>query len=190
MKTPVGIHAEYVSERAVNNCVNMYKKDAHKIVPGKIGRNQDVIPEYKDSLDCPIDVNEIERLTIWHKEMHDVIDNCIRKFPILRQHQPWGYVDGINIQYYKPGGGYPAEHSEIMSYSTSHRIMAFMTYLTDTKNGGTEFTYLNWTAPCKKGLTLIWPANYVYAHRGVISKTEDKMIITGWLGFNKGEQNE
>jgi hypothetical protein len=156
----------------------MYKKDAHKIVPGKIGRNQDVIPEYKDSLDCPIDVNEIERLTIWHKEMHDVIDNCIRKFPILRQHQPWGYVDGINIQYYKPGGGYPAEHSEIMSYSTSHRIMAFMTYLTDTKNGGTEFTYL------------IWPANYVYAHRGVISKTQDKMIITGWLGFKKDEQNE
>ena len=190
MKTPFGIHAEYVSERAVNNCINMYKKDAHKIVPGKIGRNQDVIPEYKDSLDCPIDVNEIERLTIWHKEMHDVIDNYIRKFPILRQHQPWGYVDGINIQYYKPGGGYPAEHSEIMSYSTSHRIMAFMTYLTDTKNGGTEFTYLNWTAPCKKGLTLIWPTNYPYAHRGVISNKEDKMIITGWLGFNKDEQNE
>ena len=190
MKTPFGIHAEYVSERAVNNCVNMYKKDAHKIVPGKIGRNQDVIPEYKDSLDCPIDVNEIERLTIWHKEMHDVIDNCIRKFPILRQHQPWGYVDGVNIQYYKPGGGFKIEHSEIMSHSNSHRLMAFMTYLTDTENGGTEFTYLNWTAPCKKGLTLIWPGNYIYAHRGVISKTEDKMIITGWLGFNKGEQNE
>ena len=47
------------------------------------------------------------------------------------------------------------------------------------------FTYLNWTAPCKKGLTLIWPADYLYAHRGVISNTEDKMIITGWLGFNK-----
>jgi hypothetical protein len=190
MKTPFGIHAEYVSERAVNNCVNMYKKDAHKIVPGKIGRNQDVIPEYKDSLDCPIDIKEIKRLKIWHKEMHDVIDNYICKFPILRQHQPWGYVDGINIQYYKPGGGYPAEHCEIMSYSTSHRIMAFMTYLTDTKNGGTEFTYLNWKAPCKKGLTLIWPANYIYAHKGVISKTEDKMIITGWLGFKKDEQNE
>ena len=70
MKTPFGIHAEYVSERAVNNCVNMYKKDAHKIVPGKIGRNQDVIPEYKDSLDCPIDINEIGRLKIWHKEIY------------------------------------------------------------------------------------------------------------------------
>jgi hypothetical protein len=62
--------------------------------------------------------------------------------------------------------------------------MAFMTYLTDTENGGTEFTYINWTAPCKKGLTLIWPANYLYAHRGVVSEKEDKMIITGWLGFD------
>ena len=63
--------------------------------------------------------------------------------------------------------------------------MAFMTYLTNTKNGGTEFTYLNWKAPCKKGLTLIWPVNYPYAHRGVISSTDKKMIITGWLGYNK-----
>ena len=184
MKTPFGIHAEYVSERAVNNCVNMYKKDAHKIVPGKIGRNQDVIPEYKDSLDCPIDVNEIERLTIWHKEMHNIIDNYIRKFPILSRHHPWGYVDGINIQYYKAGAGYKKEHSESMARQAAYRIMAFMTYLTDTENGGTEFTYLNWTAPCKKGLTLIWPVNYPYAHRGVVSEKEDKMIITGWLGFD------
>ena len=104
METPFGIHAEYVSERAVNNCLNMYKKDAHKIVPGLVGKFK-VIPEYKDSLDCPIDINEIGRLKIWHKEMHDIIDNYIRKFPILKQHQPWGYVDGVNIQYYKPGGG-------------------------------------------------------------------------------------
>ena len=37
MKTPFGIHAEYVSERAVNNCINMYKKDQHNIVEGKSG---------------------------------------------------------------------------------------------------------------------------------------------------------
>ena len=72
-----------------------------------------------------------------------------------------------------------------MGLNDSHRIMAFMTYLTDTKNAGTEFTYLNWTAPCKKGLTLIWPVDHIYLHRGIISNSEEKMIITGWLGFNK-----
>ena len=184
MKIPFGIHAEYVSDRAVNNCINMYKKDGHRVQPGMSGPHGLVIKKVKDSLDLGLGVDEIGRLKIWHKEMHNVIDNYIRKFPILSRHHPWGYVDGINIQYYKAGGGYKKEHSEVMDNQSSHRIMAFMTYLTDTKNAGTEFTYLNWTAPCKKGLTLIWPVNYPYAHRGVISEKEDKMIITGWLGFD------
>ena len=162
----------------------MYKKDGHRVQPGMSGPHRQVIKKVKDSLDLGLGVDEIDRLKIWHKEMHNVIDNYIRKFPILSRHHPWGYVDGINIQYYKAGGGYKKEHSEVMDNQSSHRIMAFMTYLTDTKNGGTEFTYLNWTAPCKKGLTLIWPVNYPYAHRGVISEKEDKMIITGWLGFD------
>ena len=190
IETPFGIHAEFVSDRAVKNCINMYKKDGHRVQPGMSGPHRQVIKKVKDSLDLGLGVDEIDRLKIWHKEMHNVIDNYIRKFPILSRHHPWGYVDGINIQYYKAGGGYKKEHSEVMDNQSSHRIMAFMTYLTDTKNAGTEFTYLNWTAPCKKGLTLIWPVNYPYAHRGVVSEKEDKMIITGWLGFEKGKKNE
>ena len=58
-----------------------------------------------------------------------------------------------------------------------------MTYLTDTKNGGTEFTYLNWKAPCKKGLTLIWPAEWTPAHKGNILSEGSKYIITGWITF-------
>ena len=40
MKTPFGIHAEYVSERAVNNCINMYKKDGHRVKPGLSGEKE------------------------------------------------------------------------------------------------------------------------------------------------------
>ena len=184
IETPFGIHAEFVSDRAVQNCVKMYKKEGRRVQAGMSGPHGLVIPNVKDSLDLGLHINEIPRLKIWHKEMHSIVDNYIRKFPILARHHPWGYCDGINIQYYKAGGGYKKEHNESMANSTAHRIMAFMTYLTDTKDGGTEFTYLNWTAPCKKGLTLIWPVNYPYAHRGVVSEKEDKMIITGWLGFD------
>ena len=184
IETPFGIHAEFVSDRAVQNCINMYKKEGRRVTPGMSGVYGQVRPNVKDSLDLGLRVDEAPRLKIWHKEMHDIIDNYIRKFPILSRHHPWGYVDGINIQYYKAGGGYKKEHCESMARQQQYRLMAFMTYLTDTKDGGTEFTYLNWTAPCKKGLTLIWPANYPYAHRGVVSKEEDKMIITGWLGFD------
>ena len=182
MKTPFGIHAEYVSERAVNNCINMYKKDQHNIVEGKSGV-AGVNKKIKDSLDCPINVDEIPRLKIWHKEMHKIIDNYIRKFPILTKHEPWGYIEGLNIQYYKPGGGYPQSHCERMGRFNRRRLIAFMTYLTNTKDAGTEWIYLKWKSQCKKGLTLLWPVDYPYTHRGIISKTEEKMIITGWLGF-------
>ena len=147
METPFGIHAEYVSDRAVQNCLNMYKKDQHRIIEGRMGPNQEINKDVKDSLDLGLHVHEVSRLKIWHKELHDIIDNYIRKFPILAKHNPWGTCDGINIQYYKPGAGYHKEHCESMSRFECHRIMAFMTYLTDTKDGGTEFTYLNW----KKG---------------------------------------
>ena len=180
--TPFGIHAEFVSDRAVDNCINMFKKEQVRINPGKVG-DKLIKPEWKDSLDCGLRVHEVPRLKVWHKEMHKIIDNYIVKYPILKQYDPWGYVDGVNIQYYKPKGGYHKEHVETMRIFESNRIIAFMTYLTDTIDGGTEWTYLNWKAPCKKGLTLLWPVNYPYAHKGIISNSEEKMIITGWLGF-------
>ena len=111
----------------------------------------------------------------------------MRKYPILALHQEFGYVDGFNIQYYRPKQGYYKLHTERMSINEGHRFLVWMTYLTDTKNAGTHFEYLNWSSECKKGLTLIWPTDFPFTHRGVISETEDKMIITGWLGFRKKE---
>jgi hypothetical protein len=59
-----------------------------------------------------------------------------------------------------------------------------MTYLNDVPNGGTDFYYypeLNLQA--KKGLTIIWPSDWTHTHRGVISKTHEKYIVTGWFSF-------
>jgi hypothetical protein len=35
----------------------------------------------------------------------------------------------------------------------------------------------------KKGLTLIWPADWTFTHRGVPSPTQEKIITTGWFNF-------
>ena len=35
----------------------------------------------------------------------------------------------------------------------------------------------------KKGKTLIWPTDFTHTHRGVISLSKEKYIITGWLSF-------
>ncbi len=60
-----------------------------------------------------------------------------------------------------------------------------MTFLNDVDDGGTEFKYQNLTIPAKKGLTLIWPAPWTHTHRGQVSNTKTKYIITGWYNFNE-----
>ena len=59
-----------------------------------------------------------------------------------------------------------------------------MTYLNDVPKGGTEFFYQKITSPAKKGLTLIWPAEFTHLHKGQIAKQE-KYIITGWYNYIK-----
>jgi len=67
----------------------------------------------------------------------------------------------------------------------TNRVLVFMTFLNDVDDGGTEFFYQNITAPAVKGLTLIWPPYFTHVHRGQISNTKEKYILTGWYAFDK-----
>ena len=150
---------------------------------GKVGEGE-IKPHIKDSLDVIIHPSSTNKtIQNYYKNLQVGLTDYVHKFKMqnCRIHT----IEPMNIQYYKPGGGYPRPHTERMSLGTSHRLLAFMTYLTDTKNAGTRWEYLDWEAPCKKGLTLIWPVDHIYLHNGIISNSEEKMIITGWLGFNK-----
>ena len=94
--------------------------------------------------------------------------------------------EATNIQYYKPGEGYYGWHCERTSNENLNttRAFVFMTYLNNVKNGGTEFKYQNKKFQAKKGSTLIWPSDFTHTHRGVISETQEKYIITGWFHFS------
>ena len=60
-----------------------------------------------------------------------------------------------------------------------------MTYLNDvTDAGGTEFYHQKVTVTPVKGLTLVWPADWTFTHRGVPSPTQEKRIMTGWFNFS------
>ena len=109
---------------------------------------------------------------------------------IQKNFNKFGMIEGANIEYYPPGGGYFAEHCERTS-RMENRCLVWMTYLNDVPEGGTHFKYQKITSPAKKGLTLIWPPDFTHTHNGQISETHDKYIITGWFGFNRqiGEPN-
>jgi hypothetical protein len=60
-----------------------------------------------------------------------------------------------------------------------------MTYLNDVDDGGTDFFYQKITSPAKKGLTIIWPTDWTHMHKGQVSMTKEKMIVTGWFTFDE-----
>ena len=94
--------------------------------------------------------------------------------------------EGFNIQYYPPGGGYKNWHFE-RADTHGHiitRTLVFMTYLNDVEDQGeTEFHFQKVKIKPKKGLSLIWPADFTYTHRGIPSPTQEKYIATGWFNM-------
>ena len=96
-----------------------------------------------------------------------------------------GHPENINIQYYKPAGGYKEWHTERIGrmLPSAVRHLAFMTYLNDVNDeGGTEFYYQRLKCQPRKGLTLIWPATGRIS-TAASSRHGEKYIITGWFSF-------
>jgi hypothetical protein len=64
------------------------------------------------------------------------------------------------------------------------RHLVFMTYLNDVEEGGeTEWFHQNLRIKPEKGLTVIWPSDWTFTHRGLPSTIQDKYIITGWFNY-------
>ena len=115
------------------------------------------------------------------------LGKCVEKYftKYLPPEQSWNVVIGenINIQHYNLGMGYPQPHFERVNIKTSSRALVFMLYLTNTPNSGTHFTHLKHTTECIKGNLILWPTDFTHVHHGIISKTHEKTIMTGWLNW-------
>lgn len=144
---------------------------------------------FKDSVDVPIypdDQNEIFGRYVG--ELQKAVDHYISAYPECNLASPWQITETVAIQYYPPGGGYKTYHAErcVPDFPQTTRHLVWMTYLNDvTDSGETEFYFQKIKVKPKKGLTIIWPADWTHTHRGIPSLTEEKYIITGWFNFVK-----
>jgi hypothetical protein len=181
------IGAWYLPDVQVCDELIRFFKQSDKQHPGIIGEGI-VDKNTKDSIDVIVPFAEFERPVMrrYLNMLMVVVRAYVNKYERAGETGNWYITEAINIQYYQPGGGYPAWHTE----RTSNRIpfvnrhLVFMTYLNDVYDqGGTEFLYQKLTVRPKKGLSLIWPTDWTHTHRGIISPTEEKYIITGWFDF-------
>ena len=116
---------------------------------------------------------------------------------ISRYHVAFNNIDpfqistGFNMQKYEPGQAYYAYHCERAGMRHSNRILVWMIYLNNVYDGGeTEFFYYHHYEPARKGTLLIWPTDWTHLHRGILSNTENKYILTGWYTFLTAEEKE
>jgi len=115
-----------------------------------------------------------------------VTSRYVERYPYAGAVGEWGLSSPTNFQYYPPGGGYKVYHTERSNAQEpgASRHLVFMTYLNDvTDAGGTQFLHQNVTVQPRKGLTVVWPADWTFFHRGVPSPTQEKRIVTGWFNF-------
>ncbi len=93
----------------------------------------------------------------------------------------------FNFQKYPKGHAYNGWHCERGDHSTAKRMLVWMIYLNNCKDGGeTAFLYQKYRVKPEKGLLLFWPSDFTHTHRGLSSYKTEKMIMTGWYSYVLG----
>tara|TARA_B100001059_G_scaffold207396_1_gene218846 strand:+ start:784 stop:1416 length:633 start_codon:yes stop_codon:yes gene_type:complete len=145
----------------------------------------------KNSRDITIHPNELKLgenniFESYFQKLFECYQNYTDEWPFLMTFAEHLQIGSFKLQRYESGQHFQATHAERCSLETLHRVFAWMTYLNDvdvSAGGSTYFSHYGIDVQPKKGLTLIWPAEWTHAHKGNLIKTGSKYIITGWLHF-------
>ncbi len=171
-------------------CDNLISYFEHNIPKQKNGiTGSGLNLDTKDSVDITMKPKEIilpgnEAFKAYFNQLLECYKDYVDQWTFLKEISQRLEISSFNLQRYKPGQHFKKIHTERLSLDSLHRIFAFMTYLNDVEEGGsTYFSHYDLEIQPRKGLTLIWPAEWTHAHRGNILKEGSKYIITGWICF-------
>lgn len=177
---------EYQIDTAISRDLIQYFEDHPRKVPGVCG-NDELKPSVKSSTDIQLTHNEMledKPVNAYFRSLNECLKEYVKEFPECSINVDSWDVSNANIQKYKPKEGYYKWHCERTGPINMARHLVFSTFLNNvTKGGHTEFKYQKKAIEAVEGKTIIFPADWTYTHRGRVSKTQEKYIITGWLSF-------
>ena len=176
----------YINNDVCDNLINLFNnnKDLQTRVNRESGTVYGPMSVLKKSYDITVKPHvSIQEVDDYKVELQKVLQIYKDRYKIDKWLYYFG-IEALNIQYYPKTEGYFSLHCENTGHlNVKDRCLVFMTFLNDVDDGGTVFPIQKTIVPAKKGLTLIWPAYFTHPHRGQISKTKEKYIITGWYKF-------
>lgn len=186
----------YISEKLCDDIIDCFNSNKQLHTKGQV-TSEESEHNYKGVLD--LSIKDSTDLTIgpyadvppfnnYRFYLQECLNNYLEKYDDVNAHLKFNINEPYNVQHYKINKGFKKWHFE--DVRIRERLLVFMTYLNNVKDGGTEFKYQNLITPAKKGLTLIWPAGWTHTHRGRVSKTKEKYIITGWYSINQFHKKE
>ena len=172
------------SELAMDSIQQVFDDRKHLMKDRYIGKSH--IPVYK-------------RYTIYPREYEidpHILNYVNNLLDLTREYlNIWGIgghfdiklTEGFNLQSYKPYQSYHNWHCERTGTESLYRSLTFMTYLNDIpaeSGGGTSFQHHDITVSAERGKTVIWPSDFTHIHRGEVTETHEKHIVTGWININ------
>lgn len=178
----------YIDKNVCDDMIRYHQNCASK-KPGTFGFHRKVNKNFKDSIDCVLEDHDLSER--YYSELQKCADLYVEKYKGCNVGPPWKNTENANLQYYPPGGGYHVWHYERCALEPPfiYRHLVYLTYLNDVNDAGeTEFMYQKLKVKPETGLTLIWPVDWTFTHRGVSSPTEEKYIYTGWFNHLKETQ--
>jgi len=185
------IEGYYTQRMDIVDLINdLYESEdqAGKTMTGYVGTGKQKSDSYKESKELRLDYYP-EIMAKWEQHiLTPVLMAYVTKYPWALDVPAFTcHVEGTNIQEYNPGSkGYHRWHSERSNRATGHRHLVFMTYLNDvTDMGETEFWHQNVSVKPEAGLTLIFPSDWTYTHRGLGSPSQVKRFVTGWFSYQE-----
>jgi len=153
------------------------------------GLNKDI----KDSQDLVIPMNDkwskiVEVLT---KELHRNLNLYIKSLKTdLKDYAIFSknflYENSFQIQrYQKNVGKYIYHHDHDIRFDQKdHRVITYLWYLNTVEEGGETELWKTIKVNPEEGKLLLFPASWTFPHSGLMPKSNDKYIITGWLYEN------
>ena len=169
--------------------ITYFESNGNKQRIGVVGAGENL--DAKNSIDITMEPREIklpgnEVFEEYFSNLFACYQDYVTQWPFLTQFADDLQIGEFNLQRYQSGQHFQSTHTERSNLSTLHRIFAWMTYLNDVdkeRGGSTYFSHYDLEVQPKKGLTLIWPAEWTHAHKGNLLDADSKYIITGWMHF-------
>ena len=169
--------------------INYFEANKYKQKQGETSGGEQL--HIKNSIDISILPKDMklsgnEVFEEYFSNLFSCYEDYTEQWPFLTTFADSLQIGEFNLQRYQSGQHFGALHTERSSLDSLHRIFAWMTYLNDVDiedGGSTFFSHYDLDIQPKKGLTLIWPAEWTHAHKGNLLHANSKYIITGWMHF-------